>query len=130
VVCERDLEGIVGKWRHGRYQTDGRRTSWVKIKNPDYTQMRDRTSCLPRTEPTADAAAPQRGRTSYWPDPLAPGPASRPAVTPTPDHSHPPGDQSDHTPALVGPGWGPKDVPQLEFVSPVRAAMPSARLQD
>jgi len=42
VACERDLEGIVGKWAHGTYQTDGRRTSWVKIKNPKYTQIRDR----------------------------------------------------------------------------------------
>ena len=33
---------IVGKWTHGTYQTDGRRTSWLKVKNPTYTQMRDR----------------------------------------------------------------------------------------
>jgi bifunctional non-homologous end joining protein LigD len=38
-VCERDLEGIVGKWRKGGYETDGVSTSWVKIKNPDYSQM-------------------------------------------------------------------------------------------
>jgi hypothetical protein len=24
------------------YRTDGRATSWLKIKNPDYTQARDR----------------------------------------------------------------------------------------
>lgn len=42
VACERDLEGVVGKWAHGTYQTDGRRTSWVKIKNPAYTQMEGR----------------------------------------------------------------------------------------
>lgn len=29
-------------WARGTYQTDGRRASWVKIKNPDYTQTRDR----------------------------------------------------------------------------------------
>ena len=23
VACERDLEGIVGKWAHGTYQSDG-----------------------------------------------------------------------------------------------------------
>jgi bifunctional non-homologous end joining protein LigD len=34
-ACDRDLEGIVGKWAHARYQTNGRRTSWVKTKNPD-----------------------------------------------------------------------------------------------
>jgi bifunctional non-homologous end joining protein LigD len=42
VACERDLEGIVGKWAHGTYQTDGRSTSWLKIKNPEYSQIRDR----------------------------------------------------------------------------------------
>jgi bifunctional non-homologous end joining protein LigD len=39
VVCARDLEGIVGKWVEGTYQTDGRGTSWLKIKNPEYSQM-------------------------------------------------------------------------------------------
>jgi bifunctional non-homologous end joining protein LigD len=42
VACERDLEGIVAKWAHGTYRTDGRATSWVKVKHPEYTQMRDR----------------------------------------------------------------------------------------
>jgi len=41
-VRERDLEGIVAKWTLGTYQTEGRRTSWLKIKNPEYTQIRDR----------------------------------------------------------------------------------------
>ena len=38
VACERDLEGIVGKWTGGTYQTDGRNTSWVKVKNREYSQ--------------------------------------------------------------------------------------------
>jgi ATP-dependent DNA ligase len=42
VACERDLEGIVGKWARGTYQIDTRRTSWLKIKNPGYTQIQDR----------------------------------------------------------------------------------------
>jgi len=33
-ACDHDLEGIVGKWAQGRYETDGTATSWVKIKNP------------------------------------------------------------------------------------------------
>lgn len=37
-----DLEGIVAKWAHGTYQTDGRCTSWIKIKNPTYSQMEGR----------------------------------------------------------------------------------------
>jgi bifunctional non-homologous end joining protein LigD len=39
VACERDLEGIVAKWADGNYQAEGRGTSWLKIKNPDYSQM-------------------------------------------------------------------------------------------
>src|SRR5262249_29947504 len=37
--ARRDLEGIVGKWREGPYETDGVSTSWVKIKNPTYSQI-------------------------------------------------------------------------------------------
>jgi ATP-dependent DNA ligase len=38
-ACERDLEGVVGKWAKGRYHTDGVQTSWIKIKNPTYSHM-------------------------------------------------------------------------------------------
>jgi bifunctional non-homologous end joining protein LigD len=41
-ACERDLEGIVAKWSQGRYETDGISTSWLKIKNPTYSQMSGR----------------------------------------------------------------------------------------
>jgi ATP-dependent DNA ligase len=41
-ACERDLEGVVAKWTKGAYRTDGRLTSWLTIKNPEYTQMIDR----------------------------------------------------------------------------------------
>jgi len=27
-VCERDLEGVVAKWKRGRYHSDGQTTSW------------------------------------------------------------------------------------------------------
>jgi hypothetical protein len=33
IACERDLEGIVAKSARGRCQSDGRSTSWLKIKN-------------------------------------------------------------------------------------------------
>ena len=36
-VCRRDLEGIVAKWKHGTYLS-GDQTSWIKIKNPEYSQ--------------------------------------------------------------------------------------------
>jgi hypothetical protein len=34
----RDLERIVAKWKHGTY-VSGDVTSWVKIKNPAYSQV-------------------------------------------------------------------------------------------
>jgi len=45
---ENDVEGVVGKWARGRYLTDGTTTSWVKIKNPDYSQMRGRRELFER----------------------------------------------------------------------------------
>jgi bifunctional non-homologous end joining protein LigD len=41
-ACGRDLEGVVGKWAGGRYERDGVSTSWVKIKNPDYSPWEGR----------------------------------------------------------------------------------------
>jgi ATP-dependent DNA ligase len=32
----------VAKWTRGVYQADGRGTSWLKIKNPEYSQMEGR----------------------------------------------------------------------------------------
>ena len=42
-VCQNDLEGIVGKWKHGPY-LDGRdrKTTWVKVLNPNYSQRAGR----------------------------------------------------------------------------------------
>jgi bifunctional non-homologous end joining protein LigD len=42
-VCARDLEGVVAKWKHGRYYTDGATTSWLKVRNPTYSQMEGRS---------------------------------------------------------------------------------------
>jgi bifunctional non-homologous end joining protein LigD len=41
-ACELDLEGIVAKWKDGRYIGEDRRSSWVKIKNPNYSQIEGR----------------------------------------------------------------------------------------
>ena len=41
-ACQRDLEGVIGKWADGTYQATGRGTSWLKIKNPVYSQMAGR----------------------------------------------------------------------------------------
>jgi bifunctional non-homologous end joining protein LigD len=37
LTCERDLEGIVAKLRHGRYGD-----AWYKIRNPNYSQRKGR----------------------------------------------------------------------------------------
>jgi hypothetical protein len=42
LACERDLEGHLAKWSKGTYQCDGRGTSWLKIKNPEYSQVEGR----------------------------------------------------------------------------------------
>jgi bifunctional non-homologous end joining protein LigD len=47
LTCEQDLEGIVGKWAKGSYQTSGV-TSWLKIKNPDYSQAEGRHELFER----------------------------------------------------------------------------------
>jgi bifunctional non-homologous end joining protein LigD len=43
LACERDLEGIVAKWKHGTYQSDGRGTSWFKVKVPSSSQAKGRS---------------------------------------------------------------------------------------
>jgi ATP-dependent DNA ligase len=42
LCCENDLEGVVAKRKHGLYQSERRRSSWIKIKNPDYSQKEGR----------------------------------------------------------------------------------------
>ena len=38
LCCEYDLEGIVAKRKQGTYQSERRRSSWIKIKNLNYSQ--------------------------------------------------------------------------------------------
>jgi ATP-dependent DNA ligase len=56
-------EGIVAKWARGTYQGDGRGTSWLKIKNPEYSQMAGRRELFEarrdRRQRTLGAAAPE-----------------------------------------------------------------------
>ena len=42
LACERDLEGVVGKFARGTYQSDGTATSWVKFKHATYSQAEGR----------------------------------------------------------------------------------------
>jgi bifunctional non-homologous end joining protein LigD len=46
-ACKNGLEGIVAKWRHGTYQA-GHATSWLKSKNPAYSQMEGRHELFER----------------------------------------------------------------------------------
>jgi bifunctional non-homologous end joining protein LigD len=55
-VCQLDLEGIVAKWKHGRYEWEGRPSQpdiarvspWIKIRNPHYTQREGRAELFER----------------------------------------------------------------------------------
>jgi bifunctional non-homologous end joining protein LigD len=55
-ICQRDGEGIVGKYRRGIYTTAP--ISWVTILNPNYSQKRERPELLDKfRERRARAAA-------------------------------------------------------------------------
>jgi bifunctional non-homologous end joining protein LigD len=41
-ACQHDLEGIVAKWKHGSYLPNSTATTWIKIKNPNYSQWEGR----------------------------------------------------------------------------------------
>ena len=41
-ACGMDLEGVVGKVARGRYCCGEGMTSWVKVRNAGYSQMRGR----------------------------------------------------------------------------------------
>jgi bifunctional non-homologous end joining protein LigD len=47
-ACERDLESVVAKWAKGPYHNDGVQTSWIKIKNPEYSQAEGRHELFDR----------------------------------------------------------------------------------
>lgn len=50
LACEHDLEGIVAKHRYAPYLTDPEETSWLKIRNRDYSQMQGRNELFDRIE--------------------------------------------------------------------------------
>jgi bifunctional non-homologous end joining protein LigD len=41
-ACQHDLEGVVAKWKHGSYLPNSNATTWIKIKNPAYSQSEGR----------------------------------------------------------------------------------------
>src|SRR5215468_24809 len=46
VICEQDMEGVVAKQASARYTPDA--TTWVKIKNPQYSQAAGRNDSFDR----------------------------------------------------------------------------------
>lgn len=52
-VCEMDLEGIVAKRKDGLYTAEA--TSWVKIKNPNYSQAEGRRELFERRKAAVEA---------------------------------------------------------------------------
>jgi bifunctional non-homologous end joining protein LigD len=59
LACARDLEGVVGKWAAGVYGSDGRTTSWVKVKNSSYSQAEGRGELFEGRGSGKRLAAPQ-----------------------------------------------------------------------
>jgi hypothetical protein len=56
-VCQKDLKGIVGKWKHGPY-LDGRdrNTTWCKVLNPSYSQRAGRDELFKKRSAAAGSA--------------------------------------------------------------------------
>ena len=54
-ICQRDCEGIVGKYKRGTYAAAP--TSWVKILNPSYSQKRERREMFENFRERSAAAA-------------------------------------------------------------------------
>jgi hypothetical protein len=48
LLASADLEGIVAKWQDGTYEIDGVSTSWLKIRNAEYSQMTGRRELFER----------------------------------------------------------------------------------
>ena len=54
-ICQQDCEGIVGKYKRGTYTAAP--TSWVKILNPNYSQMRGRDEMFANFKDRSERAA-------------------------------------------------------------------------
>jgi bifunctional non-homologous end joining protein LigD len=66
LACAHDAEGIVAKWTRGTYHTDGTTTSWLKVKNPDYSQIAGRHELFEERR-----GSPRGARPKYRLDPAA-----------------------------------------------------------
>jgi bifunctional non-homologous end joining protein LigD len=50
-ACRLDLEGIVAKPKSATYRADAKRSAWIKIKNPTYSQKEGRQELFEREAP-------------------------------------------------------------------------------
>jgi hypothetical protein len=57
-ACAHDLEGVVAKWQGGTYQS-GAKTSWLKFRNPKYSQWNGRRDLF-------DARGDNARRRAHW----------------------------------------------------------------
>ena len=48
LACQLDLEGIVAKRADSPYEENARNPSWIKIKNPTYSQKEGRADLFKR----------------------------------------------------------------------------------
>jgi ATP-dependent DNA ligase len=48
LICQRDLEGIVAKLKHGHYTSDREDSTWIKIKNRNYSHSEGRAEFFDR----------------------------------------------------------------------------------
>lgn len=55
-ACEHDLEGIVAKWKFGSYLPNSTATTWIKIKNLNYTQAEGRAEFFEEQNKTRRSA--------------------------------------------------------------------------
>ncbi len=56
-ACQHDLEGVVAKWKHGSYLPNSNATTWIKIKNPAYSQLDGRREPSQRHEHKRSSAS-------------------------------------------------------------------------
>jgi bifunctional non-homologous end joining protein LigD len=48
LICQQDLEGIVAKLKHGNYTSHLDDSTWIKVKNRDYSQAKGRAEFFDR----------------------------------------------------------------------------------
>jgi bifunctional non-homologous end joining protein LigD len=58
-ACQNDLEGVVAKWKFGSYLPNSNATTWIKIKNPAYSQAEGRAEHFERRPKQRKSSSPK-----------------------------------------------------------------------